>query len=116
MRFDFRVGKLQGRVYVKTDHHVSGPGGISSWISPVAKPSSPERRGTNLCRSGFCAGRRKGKPGVLNQGPDGQAGRRWVLLPTVIALSADGKDLYFIPAVQGAIVRRVYLPLLRDPA
>lgn len=112
MRFDFRVGK-QGTVYV-TDSSVSGPGGIivmdiasgkaSRRLSGAAQTSvDPDFVPVVEGRSALLTKGTDGKPKALGVASDG------------IALSADGKDLYFSP-LSSRHLYAVSTALLRDPA
>jgi sugar lactone lactonase YvrE len=111
MRFDFRVGK-EGTVYV-TDSSVSGPGAII--VMDVAsgkavrrlhgdKSTSPDPDFVPVV---------EGKQALITKGPDGSA-KTLTVASDGIALSADGKTLYFCP-LSSRHLYSVPTDLLRDP-
>nr|WP_314538939.1 L-dopachrome tautomerase-related protein [uncultured Massilia sp.] len=111
MRFDFRVGS-EGVAYV-TDSSIKGPGGLIVLDLGTGKAlrrlsgsplTSPEK--------GFAA-RVEGKP-LASAGPDGKA-QPFNVASDGIALSGDGKTLYF-SALSARTLYAVPTALLRDPA
>lgn len=111
MRFDFRVGK-EGTIYV-TDSSVSGPGAIIVMDIATgnamrrlsgAKATSPDPDFVPVVegKQALVTKRADGKPKTLTVASDG------------IALSADGKTLYFSP-LSSRHLYSVATALLRDP-
>jgi sugar lactone lactonase YvrE len=110
MRFDFRSGK-EGTVYV-TDSSVSGPGaiivmdiasGVATRRLSGAKSTSADPTFVPIV---------EGQAGLVNQGPDGKK-KTLGVASDGIALSADGKTLYFCP-MSSRHLYSVPTALLRD--
>jgi sugar lactone lactonase YvrE len=110
MRFDFRVGK-EGTVYV-TDSSISGPGAII--VMDIAsgkavrrlsgaKSTSPDADFIPLV---------EGQRALVTKGPDGKP-KTLTVASDGIALSADGKTLYFCP-LSSRHLYSVPTALLRD--
>ncbi|RJX83372.1 L-dopachrome tautomerase-related protein [Pseudomonas sp. LS-2] len=111
MRFDFRNGK-EGTVYV-TDSSVSGPGAIIVMDIATgkavrrlsgAKSTSPDPDFIPVV---------EGQPALITKGPDGKA-KTLTVASDGIALSSDGKTLYFCP-LSGRHLYSVPTDLLRNP-
>ncbi|MGG2399407.1 SMP-30/gluconolactonase/LRE family protein [Pseudomonas sp. SH1-B] len=94
MRFDFRAGK-QGTVYV-TDSSVSGPGGII--VMDIASGKASRRLSgapqTSVDKNFVPVV--EGKPALLSKDAKGKS-KPLGVASDGIALSADGKTLYFSP-------------------
>ncbi|CAM3941871.1 L-dopachrome tautomerase-related protein [Bordetella muralis] len=112
MRFDFRVGK-EGTVYV-TDSSVSGPGAIivmdiasGNAVRRLngAKSTSPDPDFIPVV---------EGQQALVTKGPDGKP-KTLTVASDGIALSADGKTLYFSP-LSSRHLYSVSTALLRDPS
>lgn len=111
MRFDFRVGK-QGTVYV-TDSSVSGPGGII--VMDIASGKAI-RRLSGAAQTSVdpdFVPVVEGKPALLTRDADGKP-KALGVASDGIALSADGKDLYF-SLLYSRHLYAVSTALLRDP-
>jgi sugar lactone lactonase YvrE len=109
MRFDFRIGK-QGTVYV-TDSSASGPGAII--VMDIASGKATRRlsgaKSTSVDPSFIPVV--EGQP-VMTKGPDGKS-KPLGVASDGIALSADGKTLYFSP-LSSRHLYSVPTVLLRD--
>ncbi|NYT85260.1 L-dopachrome tautomerase-related protein [Pollutimonas harenae] len=111
MRFDFRVGK-EGTVYV-TDSSISGPGAIivmdiasgkAMRRLSGAKSTSPDPDFIPVV---------EGQPALITKGLDGKP-KTLTVASDGIALSADGKTLYFCP-LSSRHLYSVPTALLRNP-
>ena len=111
MRFDFRVGK-QGTVYV-TDSSVSGPGGIIVVDIASGKASRRLSGAAQTSVDPDFVPVVEGRPALLTKGADGKP-KALGVASDGIALSADGKDLYFSP-LSSRHLYAVSTALLRDP-
>lgn len=111
MRFDFRVGS-EGVAYV-TDSSIKGPGGLIVLDLGTGK-ALRRLSGSPLTapEKGFAA-RVEGKP-LASTGPDGKS-QPFNVASDGIALSGDGKTLYF-SALSARTLYSVPTALLRDPA
>lgn len=111
MRFDFRVGK-EGTVYV-TDSSVSGPGAII--VMDIASGKAIRRlsgaRSTSPDPDFIPVV--EGRQALITKGPDGKP-KSLTVASDGIALSADGKTLYFCP-LSSRHLYSVPTALLRDP-
>lgn len=111
MRFDFRVGS-EGVAYV-TDSSIKGPGGLI--VIDLGTGTALRRLSGSPLTSpekGFAA-RVEGKP-LASAGPDGKP-QPFNVASDGIALSGDGKTLYF-SALSARTLYAVPTALLRDPA
>lgn len=111
MRFDFRVGK-EGTAYV-TDSSISGPGAII--VMDIASGKAVRRlsgaRSTSPDPDFIpVVG---GQQALITRGPDGRP-KTLTVASDGIALSADGKTLYFCP-LSSRHLYSVPTALLRDP-
>ena len=111
MRFDFREGK-EGVAYV-TDSSVSGPGGII--VIDLASGTAARRLSGAKATSVDPAfvPMIEGRPALVTRNAKGEAGLLKVASDG-IALSADGKTLYFCP-LSSRHLYSVPTALLRDP-
>jgi len=111
MRFDFRVGK-EGTAYV-TDSSISGPGAII--VMDIASGKAVRRlsgaRSTSPDPDFIPVV--EGQQALITRGPDGKP-RTLTVASDGIALSADGKTLYFCP-LSSRHLYSVSTALLRDP-
>ncbi|MBT2767646.1 gluconolaconase [Stenotrophomonas sp. ISL-67] len=111
MRFDFRVGK-EGTVYV-TDSSISGPGAII--VMDIASGKAVRRlsgaRSTSPDPDFIPVV--EGRQALITSGPDGKS-KPLTVASDGIALSADGKTLYFCP-LSSRHLYSVSTTLLRDP-
>ena len=111
MRFDFRVGK-EGTVYV-TDSSISGPGAII--VMDIASGNAVRRlsgaRSTSSDPDFIPVV--EGQQALITRGPDGKP-KTLTVASDGIALSADGKTLYFCP-LSSRHLYSVSTALLRDP-
>ena len=111
MRFDFRVGK-EGTVYV-TDSSISGPGAII--VMDLASGKAVRRlsgaRSTSPDPEFIPVV--EGQQALITKGPDGKSNTLTVASDGV-ALSADGKTLYFCP-LSSRHLYSVSTALLRNP-
>jgi len=111
VRFDFRVGK-EGTAYV-TDSSVKGPGGI---IVMDLASGNANRRLTGAKSTSVDSTFRpviEGKPALITRDAQGQTGLLTVASDG-IALSSDGKTLYFCP-LSSRHLYSVPTALLRNP-
>jgi sugar lactone lactonase YvrE len=111
MRFDFRIGS-EGVAYV-TDSSIKGPGGLI--VLDLASGKASRRLSGNPLTApdpSFVA-RIDGKA-LASTGPDGKP-QPFNVASDGIALSADGKTLYF-SALSSRTLYSVPTALLRDPA
>ncbi|WP_449466793.1 L-dopachrome tautomerase-related protein [Stenotrophomonas humi] len=111
MRFDFRVGK-EGTVYV-TDSSISGPGAII--VMDIASGNAMRRlsgaRSTSPDPDFIPVV--EGQQALITRRPDGEP-KTLTVASDGIALSADGKTLYFSP-LSSRHLYSVSTALLRDP-
>jgi sugar lactone lactonase YvrE len=110
MRFDFRTGKA-GTIYV-TDSSVSGPGAII--VLDIASGTATRRlsgaKSTSVDPDFVPVV--EGQAALITKGPDGQP-KTLGVASDGIALSADGKTLYFSP-LSSRHLYSVSTALLRD--
>jgi sugar lactone lactonase YvrE len=111
VRFDFRVGK-EGTAYV-TDSSVKGPGGII--VLDLASGTATRRLSGAKSTSVDPEFRPviEGKPALITRDAQGKSGLLTVASDG-IALSSDGKTLYFCP-LSSRHLYSVPTALLRDP-
>lgn len=111
VRFDFRVGK-EGTAYV-TDSSVRGPGGII--VLDLASGTATRRLSGAKSTSVDPEFRPviEGKPALITRDAQGKSGLLTVASDG-IALSSDGKTLYFCP-LSSRHLYSVPTALLRDP-
>ena len=110
MRFDFRIGK-EGTVYV-TDSSVSGPGAIIVMDIATGKAVRRLSGAKSTTPDPDFIPVVEGKQALLTKGADGKL-KSLGIASDGIALSADGKTLYFCPLS----IRHLYsvsTDLLRD--
>lgn len=111
MRFDFRVGR-EGTVYI-TDSSISGPGAII--VMDIASGKAVRRlsgaRSTSPDPDFIPVV--EGQQALITKGPDGKP-KALTVASDGIALSADGKTLYFSP-LSSRHLYSVSTALLRDP-
>lgn len=110
MRFDFRNGK-EGTVYV-TDSSVSGPGAIIVMDIASGKASRRLSGAKSTSVDPDFVPVVEGQPALMTKGPGGKA-RPLGVASDGIALSADGKTLYFCP-LSSRHLYSVPTALLRD--
>ncbi|MNW98918.1 Major royal jelly protein [compost metagenome] len=111
MRFDLRVGK-EGTVYV-TDSSISGPGAII--VMDIASGKAVRRLNGDKSTSpdpDFIPVV-EGQQALITKSPDGKP-KTLTVASDGIALSADGKTLYFCP-LSSRHLYSVPTALLRDP-
>lgn len=111
VRFDFRTGK-EGTAYI-TDSSVSGPGGIIVVDLASGQASRKLTGAQSTSADPSFIPKVEGKPALVTRDAQGKTGLLTVASDG-IALSSDGKTLYFCPLSS----RRLYAvptALLRDP-
>jgi len=110
MRFDFRIGK-EGTVYV-TDSSVSGPGAIIVMDIATGKAVRRLSGAKSTTPDPDFIPVVEGKQALLTKGADGKL-KSLGIASDGIALSADGKTLYFCP-LSSRHLYSVSTDLLRD--
>jgi sugar lactone lactonase YvrE len=111
MRFDFRAGK-EGTIYV-TDSSVSGPGAIIVMDIASGKAMRRLSGATSTSPDPAFVPVVEGKQALVTQGPGGTS-KTLTVASDGIALSPDGKTLYFSP-LSSRHLYAVPTALLRDP-
>ena len=111
VRFDFRTGK-EGTAYI-TDSSVSGPGGIIVVDLASGQASRKLTGAQSTSADPSFIPKVEGKPALVTRDAQGQTGLLTVASDG-IALSSDGKTLYFCP-LSSRHLYAVPTALLRDP-
>lgn len=111
VRFDFRTGK-EGTAYI-TDSSVSGPGGIIVVDLASGQASRKLTGAQSTSADPSFIPKVEGKPALVTRDAQGQTGLLTVASDG-IALSNDGKTLYFCP-LSSRHLYAVPTALLRDP-
>ncbi|MBH3404715.1 gluconolaconase [Pseudomonas glycinae] len=112
VRFDFRTGK-EGTAYI-TDSSVSGPGGIIVVDLASGQASRRLTGAQSTSADPSFIPKVEGKPALVTRDAQGKTGLLTVASDG-IALSSDGKTLYFCP-LSSRHLYAVPTALLRDPA
>ena len=111
VRFDFRTGK-EGTAYI-TDSSVSGPGGIIVVDLASGQASRKLTGAQSTSADPSFIPKVEGKPALVTRDAQGKTGLLTVASDG-IALSSDGKTLYFCP-LSSRHLYAVPTALLRDP-
>lgn len=111
VRFDFRVG-AEGTAYI-TDSSVSGPGGIIVVDLASGKAARRLSGATSTSADPAFVPQVEGKPALVTRNAKGEA-KLLTIATDGIALSSDGKTLYFCP-LSSRHLYSVPTELLRNP-